>query len=216
MSEESNGLLKSKGKEINNLVLLIKKMRLYKKLTREEASKLFPFSYKNIERLENGRGNVTEELVKLFQKGYELSDEIVYAIRINEIEVNVDANSIRLRNHDPRRKSKRFRQRIVTRECAVLKELRVLRNLEQGEAAKICNFSKRKIGFIENGRITLTRSRIEHIVNCYGFTMEFFGVLLKQDQLDHEILDQSIEIIKRLDPNKRRVVLSMLYSLDGK
>lgn len=211
---ESKDYKKLNGENVN-LALLIKKMRLYKKLTRDEAAKLFPFGYKNIEKLENGRGKVTDDLLKQFQKGYELSDEVVHAIIINEIAVSEDANSIRLRNHDPRRKSKRFRQRIISRECAVLKELRLLRNLEQGQASTLCGFSKRKVGFIENGRISLTKNRVEHMVISYGFTMEYFNQLLKLDLLRHELIERSIEILKKLDDNKLRILYPMLTSMAG-
>ena len=41
---------------LSDFAVLLKKMRLLRKLTRQQAGLLFDFSFKNIERLENGRG----------------------------------------------------------------------------------------------------------------------------------------------------------------
>ena len=45
-------------------------MRLLRKLRRKQAAHFLPFDHKNIERLENGRGNISVEQFKLFQDVY--------------------------------------------------------------------------------------------------------------------------------------------------
>lgn len=55
----------------------LKKMRLIRKLTRQKAGLLSDFSFKNIERLENGRGAISVEKFKEFQEKYGCSDSEV-------------------------------------------------------------------------------------------------------------------------------------------
>lgn len=59
---------------ISDYAVLITKMRLLRKLNRQQAGLLFDFSFKNIERLENGRGRITPEKFKEFQQKYDFSD----------------------------------------------------------------------------------------------------------------------------------------------
>jgi transcriptional regulator with XRE-family HTH domain len=117
---------------ISDYAILIKKMRLLKRLTRQQAAELsFGFSYKTIEKLENGRGIISLEKFKEFQQKYGFSDNDVEAIRTGKIQVTSDANSIRKKITTEKRKDRRFCHRQVTRECKVLKELRTQKGLDQ-------------------------------------------------------------------------------------
>lgn len=51
---------------LNNNTVLLKKMRLLKKLSRKQAGILFNVSHKTIEKLENGRGNISEDKLMRF------------------------------------------------------------------------------------------------------------------------------------------------------
>lgn len=48
---------------LSDFAVLLKKMRLLRKLTRQQAGLLFDFSFKNIERLENGRVALTDKKI---------------------------------------------------------------------------------------------------------------------------------------------------------
>ncbi len=61
---------KSSQAYISEFAVIIKKMRLLRKLRRKQAAHFLPFDHKNIERLENGRGNISIEQFKLFQDVY--------------------------------------------------------------------------------------------------------------------------------------------------
>ena len=84
-----------KQEYLSDFAVLLKKMRLLKKLTRQQAGLLFDFSYKNIERLENGRGAISVEKFKEFQEKYGFSDSDVEDLRSGKIQASTDANSIR-------------------------------------------------------------------------------------------------------------------------
>lgn len=198
---------------ISDYAVLIKQMRLLKRLTRQQAAKYFAFSFKTIEKLENGRGPITIEKFKEFQEKYGFSDNDVEAIRTGKIEVTSDANSIRKKLTTEKRKDRRFCHRQVTRECKVLKEMRIQKGIDQYSASKLCQYGINTVGFIENGRIALTDRRLRYIIETYGFTMEYFFQLLKLPLLRHEMVEEGQSILNRLDENKLRIVIPVLQSM---
>lgn len=210
--------MEAKNQEINTKVLpesavLIKKMRLLKRLNRQQAALFFDFSYGLIEKLENGRGKISNERFLEFQRAYGFSDIEVQKLRSGKIEAPTDANCIRKKITTDKRLNKRFRQKLITRECKVLKEMRLMKNLSQTDASLICETDRRTIGFIENGRVTLDESRIREIVESYGYTMELFNQLLNVNPLKHEMIEQCHKIIEELDENKLRMIMPMLQSM---
>ena len=198
---------------ISDFAVLIKKMRLLRRLTRQQAALLFDFSFKYIEKLENGRGEISVERFKDFQTKYGFNDSDVDLIRNGAIQASLDANSIRKKITTEKRKDRRFCHRRISRECKVLKELRIQKNLDQYSASSLCKFDKRAIGFIENGRVSLTEKKTRHIVETYGYTMEYFFQLLKLPLLRHEMIEEGKSIIAKLDDNKLRIVIPMLQSM---
>jgi transcriptional regulator with XRE-family HTH domain len=198
---------------LSDYSVLIKKMRLLKRLTRQQAGLLFDFSYKNIEKLENGRGSISLEKFKEFQTKYGFSDREVEDLRAGKLKASTDANSIRKKITTEKRLDRRFNHRRITRECKVLKELRIQKGIDQYSASSLCGFGKNTFGWIENGRVTLTDKKIRHIVETLGFTMELFHQLLKVSPLRHEMIEQCQSIIEKMDENKLRIIMPMLQSM---
>lgn len=198
---------------LSDYAVLIKKMRLLKNLTRQQAGLLFDFSYKNIERLENGRGVITVEKFKEFQNKYGFSDSQIEALRSGKVRVSLDANSTKKNGQSKNRPDRRFCHRRITRECKVLKEMRLIKNINQYEASKLCGLGINTIGFIENGRVALTDKKILQIIGAYGFTMEYFNQLLKVSPLRHEIIEECQKLIEKMDENKLRIIMPMLQSM---
>jgi len=198
---------------LSDYAVLIKKMRLLRRLNRQQAGLLFDFSFKNIERLENGRGPISTEKFKAFQDKYGFSDFEIEQLRSGKIQAPTDANSIRKRNLPNTRPDRRFCKRKITRECKVLKEMRLIKKIDQYEASKICGLGKNAIGFIENGRVILTDKKIRSIVMSYGFSMELFYQLLKTNPLRHEMIEVGQEILNNLDENKLRIILPILQNM---
>lgn len=198
---------------LSDYAVLIKKMRLIRKLRRKQAVHFLPFSHKNLERLENGRGNISIEQFKLIQVAYNFTDADVEALKNGKYKASEKVKDSEQRITTKDRKDRRFCHRRITRECKVLKEMRTMKNIDQYTASKDCGFGRNTIGFIENGRVTLTEKKVRHIVETYGFTMELFQQLLKQPLLRHELIEQSQELLNKLDENKLRVIFPMLQSM---
>ncbi len=198
---------------ISDFAVLIKKMRLVRKLRRKQAAHFLPFDHKNLEKLENGRGNISTEQFKMLQSTYGFSDSEVEALRLGKYKAVEKAQEPKHKITTKNRNDRRFCHRKITRECKVLKEMRMMKDIDQYTASKDCCFGRNTIGFIENGRVTLTEKKIRHVVETYGFTMELFQQLLKQPLLRHEIIEQCQEILTKLDENKLRVIFPMLQSM---
>lgn len=207
--------LNENNNALSDYAVLIKKMRLLKKLNRQQAGVLLDFTFKNIERLENGRGNISAEKFREFQEKYGYSDSEIEDLRSGKIQATTDANSIRKKGLSKGRPDRRFCHRRVTRECKVLKELRLLKNLNQYDASKLCGLGINTIGFIENGRVALTDKKILHIVLTYGHSMEYFNQLLKVSPLRHEMVEECKIIIEKMDENKLRIIMPMLQSMNN-
>ncbi|MFA5582611.1 MAG: helix-turn-helix domain-containing protein [Bacteriovoracaceae bacterium] len=191
---------------VTDYSVLLKQMRLLRRLSRDQASLILSYSSKHIERLENGRGHITLDKFKELQDKYGIKDSEVDELRTG---IKTEKKKITPKN----RPNRRFCKRVVTRECKVLKEMRLLKNIDQYSASKLCGHGRNTIGYIENGRVHLTQDKIRNIVETYGFTMELFYQWVKLPMLRHEMIDQCQEIISQLDENKLRIVMPMLQSM---
>jgi transcriptional regulator with XRE-family HTH domain len=204
-----------KDEFISDKAVLLKKMRLLRKLTRQQAALLFDFTFKTIEKLENGRGNITDERFRDFQAKYGFSDNEIEQLKSGKLKASTDPHSIRKRICDTKRKDRRFCHKKITKECKVLKELRMRKGISQYKASEICGFDKRSIGFIETGRVTLNEKKIHHIVSSYGFNIELFNQLTREPILKHEYIEQCTAIIESLDENNLRTIHPLLINLGG-
>jgi len=201
-------------KQISDNAVLLRKMRETKKLTRRQAGILFNVSNKTIEKLENGRGHISDEKLMIFADAYSFNLYDVQLMREGRFGDKLLPKKDLISNKDPNRKSRRFCQKKIKKECKVLRELREQKNISQYNAGLLCGYNKATMGHIENGRINIPRDRIEHIVNTYGFTMEQFDKLLLDEQpMRHEMRDVCLDIIHSLDETKLLAIHGMLISM---
>ncbi|MFA5582834.1 MAG: helix-turn-helix transcriptional regulator [Bacteriovoracaceae bacterium] len=194
---------------VTDYSVLLKQMRLKRRLNREQAGMILNLTYKYLEKLENGRGLITTEKFKEFQSKYKFKETELEDLRLG---VKTERTLITPK----KRPNRRFCHRQITRECKVLKEMRLLKNIDQYSASKLCGHGRNTIGFIENGRVHLTQEKIRNIVETYGLTMELFNQLLKRPQLRHEMIEECQEIIGSMDENKLMIIMPMLQSMKGK
>ena len=116
---------------ISDFAVLIKKMRLVRKLRRKQAAHFLPFDHKNLEKLENGRGNISTEQFKMLQSTYGFSDSDVEALRLGKYKAIEKAQEPKQKITTKNRKDRRFCHRKITREGKVLKEMRLMKDVDQ-------------------------------------------------------------------------------------
>ena len=105
-------------------------------------------------------------------------------------------------------------KKIITKEAKVLKTLRRKKDISEDKASAMCGYSRPTIGHIENGRIAIDRSRILHIISCYGFKYLDFECYFIVDNLRDEIIDHCLKKLKILSDEKLGHVWGIIDSME--
>ena len=165
-------------------------------------------SPKAIEKYENGRAIIDDEKVFKILDALKISKEEFKKIKrgkkagLSKRDKNIRANNDR-----------RSYQRVITKECRVLKSLRKTKGITQDNASYLCGYSRPTVGHIENGRIGLSKERIKYIIKCYGYKYSDFEANLGKEELRDEVLYSCIGKIELLDDSKLSIVKNLLWSL---
>lgn len=112
-----------------------------------------------------------------------------------------------------KKKNRRSDHKIVTKEGKVLKYLRESRKLSMRSAGRIIGTSDALINHSENGRLDLTPGLIMKLLNAYGYEWDHFQKLLKGEiELPENDLEDCVQLLKRMKPEKLKVVKNILSS----
>lgn len=209
---KQQGKKRCQRKAITSEHQALKKLRLDLKLTLVDAGKLVGLSSKGIGAIENGRVLLTKEKIEKIVTSYGLTF-LDYSGAKKIIERSGLKTSRRayvksvLTSSDRRSYQKR-----VTKECRVLKCMRKMKNLSQDQASSLCGYSRPTIGHIENGRIELSNSRINHIVSSYHFQMSDFYRFMEEEVLKNELLQSCLDKMNQLPEDKLKLMSSLLLT----
>lgn len=191
-------------------VKALKRARILKELTRKQLAEKLNVSFKAIEQVENGRNKLSDIRIKKYLEALEISQEQFLKIKRSK----KITHTVRFKKVTELSERRSYRK-ILLKEVKVLKTLRKIKNYSQDEASKICGYSRPTIGHIENGRITLSEIRIEHIVRSLGFNIETFEYYMKSEELRDEILDCCMKKINLLSDDKIFLVKGIIDSMSG-
>lgn len=195
-------------KRLESNAKALRKARTTKGLSRKELAKKLNVTDKAIEKIENARDNLSEPRLLKILEALGISFEEFFKIkRGKSIQSKPRLKNV-ITNSD-----RRSYKKIITKEVRALKALRVLKKLSQDQASCVCGYSRPTIGHIENGRITINRERIFHIVKSYGLRIENFEKYLKQEVMRNEIIDQCKSKILDLSDEKLGLVKGIIDSM---
>ena len=186
----------------------LKRARILKSLSRKDLAKKLNVSYKAIEKIENGRDKLSVERLQNIIKAIGITNEEFLKIKRGKKITKSERVKIVITNND-----RRSYRKLITKESQVLKSLRRLKDISQDQASALCGYSRPTIGHIENGRITLNKERISHIVTCYGFTYSDFERNFHKAKLRDEIIDLCFSKMKKLSDEKLAIVWGMMESM---
>jgi transcriptional regulator with XRE-family HTH domain len=200
-------------KKLNENQVAIKEMRLDLGIGLREAGERLGLSSKTVGAIENGRIGLSNE------RAEEIS--ILYGLTANDLKRTkriIKKDGIKDRRKKKIKtvlsnKDRRSYQKILTKECQVLKALRRSKGISQDKASELCGYPRSTIGHIENGRIDLDESRVRHIIKCYGLKFAQFEEYLEKDEFRVNVIDSCYEKIKRLDDRKLDIVRNLLGSM---
>ncbi len=181
---------KTNIKVVTKDVIVLRRMRIFRKINRVDAAEAIDRTEKSIERFENGRSNLTVEQKKALVRRYRFTwqEYLTHLDGVCDLP-DTPSRSVYPSRLTPRQEGRKY-QKSVSKEARVLKVMRRMANLTQPEAALRCGHKNRScIDHLENGRVELTREKIIHIVRSYGFKMDQFDELCQAPMLRDEILD---------------------------
>ena len=190
--------------------LALRKMREILNLDRKQAAILVEKNAKQLEKIENGFVELTPALVSQFIKNYGFSVanfELLVEGRVEQVKRNLTPKAKKVIENN---KLRRSYKKNITKEVRTLQVLRKLKGVTQYQASFLCKYHKTAIGHIENGRVEIPNSRIQHIVKSYGFTMKDFEYHMKSERFVTDIQDECMEIIRGLSEEKLKAVYPLL------
>ena len=202
--------MKQTFKEIRNQsnIRALKEARIIKRLSRNDLANKLNVSYKAIEKVENGREIISDQKLNNYLVALEITTTDLQKIKRGKTINPKKRDKKVIKNSD-----RRSYQRIINKECRVLKSMRRIKNFSQDDASKLCGYSRPTIGHIENGRIELSKDRIVHIVKCYGYEEKDFEDNCKKSELRDEILDFCVGKIEQLSDEKLILIQGILKNL---
>ena len=185
---------------VTNESVILKKMRILKGLSRKQAGVILGLSYKSIEKLENGRGSITQQRLQAFGRAYGFKQEVLESVCAGKFEKQNLAiyPLLAKKEKDPLRKDRRFCVPQITKECKVLRQLREQKSISQYELSRSCNFGKNVIGFYECGRKNLNVELITFIISKMGYSMADFQEQMNCDELPCDVIAECGELMKVL------------------
>ena len=186
----------------------LRRAREMMKVTRLEMSSKLNLSLEAIKKYESGRAIIDEEKINKWLLALELSHEDFKKIKKGKGITRGRKVKTVISNSD-----RRSYQRIITKEVRVLKILRQMKNLTQDQASAVCGYSRPSIGHIENGRIEISMSRIQHIVSSYNFPFSKFEELMKEEFLRDEIIEKCTKKLINLSEDKLKLASSLIQNL---
>ena len=107
----------------------------------------------------------------------------------------------------------RSQQRRITKEAMVLRYMRQSRNLSLNQAGQLVGISGSAISHIEQGRMDVSRARIQTLLQAYRFTKEEYLEFFDGRPVPVSLRDECIGLLKQLHELKLQAVHTVLVSL---
>jgi len=203
-----------KGKAITKAVpkdvIVLRRMRIFRKISRKVAAESIDRGEKAIERFENGRATLTVEQKKALVRRYRYTwIEFVEFFEGQKELPELSPRYIFKPKNVPREDGRKY-QKQISKEARVLRTMRNMADLSQPQAGAKCDLHRSCIDHIENGRVEITPEKIELLVRSYGFTMDQFREMKEAPLLRDEVLQDCHKILAHLDNDKLRAVKALL------
>ena len=107
---------------------------------------------------------------------------------------------------------KRSNQKRITKEAIILRHMRMEKGLSLNKAAARVRITGSAIAHIEQGRMDVSRKRIETLVTAYGYTLDDYFELLERRNPPIHVRDECLSIIKQLDDSRLQAVHAVLVN----
>lgn len=101
----------------------------------------------------------------------------------------------------------------ITRDAQILRHMRISKKMSLNEAGGKVNISGSAIAHIEQGRMEVSRLRIETLVKAYGYTMSDYMEFHDGKEIPRNFRDECILLLQRCDDSKIQVLHPVITNL---
>ncbi len=178
--------------KLSSDVKAIRRARELCKVSRNELGQLLGISNKAIEKIENGRMALSASRINEILEALNLKKSDLIRIKKGKGLLKPKRKLIVTSNN-----LRRSYKKLITKECRVLKSMRRQKGFSQDHASHLCGYSRPSIGHIENGRIGLSKDRIIHIIESYGYKYQDFESNIEQEELRDQVIDNCFNKINK-------------------
>jgi len=185
--------------ELQRTTQALKAARLMKGWSRKLAAEKLGCSVAAVEQFENTRCNLSPQRLQKILSAYGYSEEEFAQVRRDSMRRLAELCEQGKKDRSLNRKPRRNVYKKITKEVRALRILRKRRGISQCEASRLCGYIPRRFSHLEAGRIELKKHRLEHILQCLGYTWGEFESLLQAPVLRDEVIEAAIQNLHRLD-----------------
>lgn len=107
---------------------------------------------------------------------------------------------------------KRSNEKRITKEAIILRHMRMEKGLSLNQAGRCVGITGSAIAHIEQGRMDISRKRIETLVTGYGYTLDDYFELLERKEPPIHMRDECLSIIRQLDDSRLQAVHAVLVN----
>jgi len=99
-------------------------------------------------------------------------------------------------------KLKRSQQKRITRDAEILRHVRISKKLSLNQAGKMVCISGSAVAHIEQGRMDISKARLETLVKAFGYTMSDYLEFCDQKEMPKNLRDECVFLLRRCDDSK--------------
>jgi len=110
-------------------------------------------------------------------------------------------------------KLKRSQQKIITRDARILRHMRISKGMSLNQAGRLVRISGSAIAHIEQGRMDISRARLETLVQAYGYTMADYLEFQDGKEVPRNLRDECLMLLRRCDESKVQVLYPVISNL---
>lgn len=107
---------------------------------------------------------------------------------------------------------KRSQEKRITKEAMVVRYMRQVRKYSLNEAGRRLGISGSAIAHIEQGRMDISRARLNTMLDAYGFSKDQYLEFFDGREIPISLRDECFSILKQLDDVRLKAVHAVLVN----
>ncbi len=104
-------------------------------------------------------------------------------------------------------------QKRISRDAQILRYMRLSKRVSLSKAGKIVHITGSAIAHIEQGRMEVSKARIETLVSAYGYTMEEYLEFSDGKEVPRNLRDECILLLRQCDERKVHMLHPVISNL---